>query len=74
MFVRARFQYGSLRLRKRERSTDVWEFRYYETSPGWQTDQAKRHPWGSSALPDRSRRTEGNASSSHAAQRRSSTR
>ena len=33
MFVRARFQYGSLRLRKRERSTDVWEFRYYETSP-----------------------------------------
>jgi integrase len=33
MFVRTRFQYGSLRLRKRERSTDVWEFRYYETSP-----------------------------------------
>jgi integrase len=33
MFVRSRFQYGSLRLRKRERSTDVWEFRYYETSP-----------------------------------------
>ncbi len=33
MFVRTRFQYGSLRLWKRERSTDVWEFRYYETSP-----------------------------------------
>ena len=33
MFVRTRYQYGSLRLRKRERSTDVWEFRYYETSP-----------------------------------------
>jgi integrase len=33
MFVRTRFQYASLRLRKRERSTDVWEFRYYETSP-----------------------------------------
>ena len=33
MFVRTRFQYGSLRLLKRERSTDVWEFRYYETSP-----------------------------------------
>ena len=31
MFVRTRFQYGSLRLRKRERSSDVWEFRYYET-------------------------------------------
>ena len=33
MFVRTRFQYGSLRLRKRERSSDVWEFRYYETNP-----------------------------------------
>jgi integrase len=33
LFVRTRFQYGSLRLRKRERSADVWEFRYYETSP-----------------------------------------
>ena len=32
MFVRTRFQYGSLRLRKRERGTDVWEFRYYETN------------------------------------------
>lgn len=31
MFVRTRFQYGSLRLRKRERGPDVWEFRYYET-------------------------------------------
>jgi hypothetical protein len=33
MFVRTRFQYGSLRLRKRERGSDVWEFRYYETNP-----------------------------------------
>jgi len=33
MFVRTRFQYGSLRLRKRERGPDVWEFRYYETNP-----------------------------------------
>jgi hypothetical protein len=33
MFVRIRFQYGSLRLRKRERGSDVWEFRYYETNP-----------------------------------------
>ncbi|SRR6266487_5138095 len=32
MFVRTRFQYGSLRLRMRERSSDVWEFRYYETT------------------------------------------
>jgi integrase len=31
LFVRTRFQYGSLRLRKRERGPDVWEFRYYET-------------------------------------------
>ena len=31
MFVRTRYQYGSLRLRKRERGPDVWEFRYYET-------------------------------------------
>jgi len=31
LFVRTRYQYGSLRLRKRERSPDVWEFRYYET-------------------------------------------
>ena len=33
MFVRTPFQYGSLRLRKRERGPDVWEFRYYETNP-----------------------------------------
>ena len=33
MFVRTRFQYGSLRLRRRERGSDVWEFRYYETNP-----------------------------------------
>ena len=33
MFVRTRFQCGSLRLRKRERGSDVWEFRYYETNP-----------------------------------------
>ncbi len=33
MFVRTRFQYGSLRLRKRERGSAVWEFRYYETDP-----------------------------------------
>jgi hypothetical protein len=33
MFVRTRFQFGSLRLRKRERGSDVWEFRYYETNP-----------------------------------------
>jgi integrase len=31
LFVRTRYQYGSLRLRKRERGPDVWEFRYYET-------------------------------------------
>ncbi len=31
MLVRTRYQYGSLRLRKRERGPDVWEFRYYET-------------------------------------------
>lgn len=31
MFIRTRYQYGSLRLRKRERGPDVWEFRYYET-------------------------------------------
>ena len=31
--VRTRFQYGSLRLRKCERGSDVWEFRYYETNP-----------------------------------------
>lgn len=31
MFVRTRYQYGSIRLRKRERGPDVWEFRYYET-------------------------------------------
>ena len=31
MFVRTRYQYGSLRPRKRERGPDVWEFRYYET-------------------------------------------
>jgi len=33
MFVRTRFQYGSLRLRQRERGPGVWEFRYYETNP-----------------------------------------
>ncbi len=33
MFVRTRFQYGTLRLRKRERGSDVWEFRYYGTNP-----------------------------------------
>ncbi len=32
MFVRTRFQYGSLRLRKRQRGSDVWEFRFYETN------------------------------------------
>jgi integrase len=31
LLVRTRYQYGSLRLRKRERGPDVWEFRYYET-------------------------------------------
>jgi integrase len=33
MFVRTRFEDGSLRLRKRERGSDVWEFRFYETNP-----------------------------------------
>jgi integrase len=31
LLVRTRYQYGSLRLRKRERGPDVWEFRYYDT-------------------------------------------
>jgi hypothetical protein len=33
MFVRTQFQDGSLRLKRRERGSDVWEFRYYETNP-----------------------------------------
>ena len=28
-----RYQYGSLTRRKRIRTEDVWQFRYYETSP-----------------------------------------
>ena len=28
-----RYQYGSLTTRKRIRTEDVWQFRYYETSP-----------------------------------------
>lgn len=33
MNKRHRYQYGSLRRRKRIQSKDVWQFRYYETSP-----------------------------------------
>ena len=29
---RARYQFGSLSLKKRAKSADVWEFRYYEDS------------------------------------------
>jgi integrase len=28
-----RYQYGSLTRRKRIRTEDVWQFRYYETTP-----------------------------------------
>jgi integrase len=28
-----RYQYGSLTRRKRIRTEDVWQFRYYETNP-----------------------------------------
>ena len=31
--TRHRYQYGSLTRRKRIRTEDVWQFRYYETSP-----------------------------------------
>ncbi len=30
MFTRTRYQYGSLRLKKRQKGPDVWEFRYYD--------------------------------------------
>ena len=31
MFTRTRYQYGSLRKKKRAKGPDAWEFRYYET-------------------------------------------
>jgi len=36
-----RYQYGSLTRRKRIRTEDVWQFRYYETSPEGQRDHPK---------------------------------
>ena len=33
MKTRHRYQYGCLTRRKRTQSEDVWQFRYYETSP-----------------------------------------
>ena len=34
MFTRTRYQFGSLRRKKRAKGPDVWEFRYYETING----------------------------------------
>ena len=36
MDTRHRYQYGSLTRRKRIRTEDVWQFRYYETTPDGQ--------------------------------------
>ena len=33
MKTRARYQFGSLQLKKRAKGADAWEFRYYEDVP-----------------------------------------
>ena len=42
MNTRHRYQYGSLTRRKRIRTEDVWQFRYYETTPeGWRCRRSR---------------------------------
>jgi hypothetical protein len=42
MNTRHRYQYGSLTRRKRIQTEDVWQFRYYETTPEGQRCRRSR--------------------------------
>jgi len=62
LLVRTRYQYGSLRLRKRERGPDVWEFRYLRDGLEGPTETTECDPWRSQSVHDGNPGTEGHAS------------
>jgi hypothetical protein len=45
MNTRHRYQYGSLTSRKRIRTEDVWQFRYYETTPEGRRRRRSKPQW-----------------------------